>query len=148
MDLYRACYDAGSDVASANTYGASAIKLKKMGITQTMEEVNRSGVQIARQACGKDKYVADELCSLGDMLEPIEPVSFDKAVECFTQKAGFIEDEGVDVFLIETIFDINVTFVAIKAVRSMSKKSIFCSLTFNKIKRSFLQCLEITPATA
>ena len=50
MKMHRAYYDAGSDVASANTYGAPAIKLKKMGVTQSVENVNRTGVRIAREA--------------------------------------------------------------------------------------------------
>jgi 5-methyltetrahydrofolate--homocysteine methyltransferase len=136
-EIHQAYYDVGSDVASANTYGASAIKLKKMGVTQSVEEVNRAGVQLAREVCGKDRYVAGELGSLGDMLSPMGPVSFDQAVDCFAQQAGFIEDEGVDVFLIETIFDINIAFAAIKAVQSVSEKPIFCSLTFKQMKKGF-----------
>ena len=145
LEIHRAYYDAGSDVASANTYGASAIKLKKMGVTQSVEEINRRGVQIARKACGKSQYVAGELGSLGDMLEPLGPVSFDEAVDCFAQQAGFLEDEGVDVFLIETIFDINIALAAIKAVRSVSEKPIFCSLTFKKMKKGFFTIFGNNP---
>ena len=136
-NIHRAYYDAGSDVASANTFGASAIKLKKMGVTQSVEDVNRIGVQIARDVCGKGQYVAGDLGSLGEMLQPMGTVSFDEAVDCFAQQAGFLEDEGVDVFLIETVFDINIAYAAIKAVRSVSEKPIFCSLTFNKTKKGF-----------
>jgi len=137
MEIHRAYYEAGADVASANTYGASAIKLKKMGVTQSVEDVNRTGVQIAKEVCGKGQYVAGELGVLGDMLQPMGPISFDEAVDCFAQQAGFLEDEGVDVFLIETIFDINIALAAIKAVRSVSEKPIFCSLTFKKMKKGF-----------
>ncbi|MBU8849813.1 MAG: homocysteine S-methyltransferase family protein [Desulfobacterales bacterium] len=145
MEIHRAYYDAGSDVASANTYGASAIKLKKMGVTQSVEEVNRTGVQIARKVCGENQYVAGELGSLGDMLQPMGPVSFNEAVDCFAQQAGFIEDEGVDVFLIETIFDINIALAAIKAVRSVSEKPVFCSLTFQKMEKGFFTIFGNNP---
>ena len=144
-EIHQAYYDAGADVASANTYGASAIKLKKMGVTQSLENVNRTGVQIAREVCGKGQYVAGELGSLGDMLEPMGPVSFDEAVDSFAQQAGFLEDEGVDIFLIETIFDINIAFAAIKAVRSVSEKPIFCSLTFKKMKKGFFTIFGSNP---
>ncbi|MCK5165639.1 MAG: homocysteine S-methyltransferase family protein [Desulfobacula sp.] len=145
MEIHRAYYDAGSDVASANTYGASAIKLKKMGVTQSVEEVNRTGVKIARKACGKGQYVAGELGSLGDMLHPMGPVSFNEAVDCFAHQAGFLEDEGVDLFLIETIFDINIALAAIKAIRSVSEKPVFCSLTFKKMKKGFFTIFGNTP---
>lgn len=145
LEIHQAYYDAGSDVASANTYGASAIKLKKMGVTHSVEEINRVGVQIAREACGKGQYVAGELGSLGDMLQPMGPVSFDEAVDCFAQQAGFLEDEGVDVFLIETIFDLNIALAAIKAVRSVSEKPVFCSLTFKKMEKGFFTIFGNTP---
>ncbi|MBC2703976.1 homocysteine S-methyltransferase family protein [Desulfobacula sp.] len=145
MEIHRAYYDAGSDVACANTYGASAIKLKKMGVTQSVEEVNRTGVKIARKACGKGQYVAGELGSLGDMLHPMGPVSFNEAVDCFAHQAGFLEDEGVDVFLIETIFDINIALAAIKAIQSVSEKPVFCSLTFKKMKKGFFTIFGNTP---
>ena len=145
MDIHRAYYDAGADVASANTYGASAIQLKKMGVAQSVETVNRTGVRIARKVCGKGQYVAGELGSLGDLLTPMGSVSFDEAVDCFAQQAGFLEDEGVDVFLIETIFDINIALAAIKAVRSVSQKPVFCSLTFKKMKKGFFTIFGSTP---
>jgi methionine synthase I (cobalamin-dependent) len=145
MEIHRAYYDAGSDVVCANTFGASAVKLKKMGVTQSVEDVNRSGVRIARKVCGKGQYVAGDLGSLGDMLEPMGPVSFNEAVDCFARQAGFLEDEGVDVFLIETIFDINVGLAAIKAVRSVSKKPVFCSLTFKKMKKGFFTIFGNNP---
>jgi len=144
-DIHRAYYDAGSDVACANTFGASSIKLKKMGVTRSVEDINRAGVKIAREVCGNGQYVAGDLGSLGDLLEPMGPVSLNQAVDCFAQQAGFLEDEGVDVFLIETIFDINIAFAAIKAVRSVSKKPIFCSLTFKKMKKGFFTIFGSSP---
>lgn len=144
-NIHQAYYDAGADVASANTYGASAIKLKKMGMTQSMEAVNRAGVRMAREVCGKGQYVAGELGSLGDMLAPMGPVSFDDAVECFAQQAGVLEDEGVDLFLIETIFDINIALAAIKAVQSVSQKPVFCTLTFEKMKNGFFTIFGNSP---
>ncbi len=144
-EIHRAYYIAGSDVVSANTFGASAIKLKKMGVAQDVEDMNRVGVQIAREVCGKEQYVAGELGSLGDMLQPVGPVSFDEAVECFAHQASFLEDEGVDVFLIETIFDVNIALAAIKAVQSVSQKPIFCSLTFKKMKKGFFTIFGNSP---
>ena len=110
-----------------------------------MEEINRTGVKIARKACGKGQYVAGELGSLGDMLHPMGPVSFNEAVDCFAHQAGFLEDEGVDLFLIETIFDINIALAAIKAIRSVSEKPVFCSLTFKKMKKGFFTIFGNTP---
>ena len=136
-EIHRAYYDAGSDVATANTFGASPIKLKKMGVTESVEAINRAGVRLAREACGPDQYVAGDMGSLGDMLQPMGPLSFDEAVACFAEQAGFLETEGVDCFIIETIFDVNIALAAIQGVQSVSAKPIFCSMTFKQTPNGF-----------
>ena len=145
-EIHQAYYDAGADVATANTFGASPIKLKKMGVSATAEAINRAGVRIAKAVCGPDQYVAGDMGSLGDMLQPMGPVSFDEAVECFARQAGFLEEEGVDCFIIETIFDINIALAAIQAVRSVSRKPVFCSLTFKQTPNGFFTIFGNRPA--
>ena len=51
----------------------------------------------------------------------------------------------MDVFLIETIFDINIALAAIKAIRSVSEKPIFCSLTFKKMIKGFFTIFGSSP---
>jgi methionine synthase I (cobalamin-dependent) len=145
QDIHRAYFDAGADVACANTYCASPLKLEKMGVTQSVEALNRMGVRLARSVCGKGQYVVGELGALGDMLAPVGPVSFDRAVDNFAVQAGFLEDEGVDLFLIETIFDLNIALAAIRAVQSVSEKPIFCTLTFQQKAKGFFTIFGNTP---
>lgn len=83
--------------------------------------------------------------SLGDMLQPLGPIAFDEAVDCFIEQADILEDEGVDAFLIETIFDINIALAAIRAIQSVSNKPIFCSLTFKAMKKGFFTIFGNNP---
>lgn len=144
-DIHRSYYDAGADVVSANTFGASPINLEKMGIGESVEDLNRAGVRIAKKVCGKGQYVAGDLGSLGGMLQPQGAISFERAVDCFSCQAGFLEAEGVDVFIIETSFDINVALAAMKAIQQVSSKPIFCTLTFKKMKKGFFTIFGNNP---
>jgi len=110
-----------------------------------VEDLIRAGVGIARKACGKGQYVAGDLGSLGGMLQPQGTISFEDAVDCFSYQAGFLEAEGVDVFIIETFFDINVALAAIKAIKRVSSKPIFCTLTFKKMKKGFFTIFGNNP---
>lgn len=148
LDIHRAYYAAGADVVTANTFGASAMKLKKMGVSQSVEALNRAGVKLARQACGKGQYVACDMGVLGDMLAPAGPVSFDAATDCFAEQASVLDDEGVDVFLVETIFDLNLALAAINAIRSVSEKPVICSMTFVKKPKGFFTIFGNTPAAS
>ena len=50
QEIHRAYFDAGADVASANTFGASSFKLEKMGIKTGIETINTQAVKNAKAA--------------------------------------------------------------------------------------------------
>ncbi|WP_022666832.1 homocysteine S-methyltransferase family protein [Desulfospira joergensenii] len=136
-EIHGAYFKAGADLATANTFGATAMKLKKMGVTRDMADINRAGVALARAAAGSGQYVAGDMGSLGEMLEPMGPVSVDGAEACFRDQAEILEDAGVDLFFIETVFDLNLGLAAVRAVRSVSSRPVFCSLTFKETPKGF-----------
>lgn len=144
-EIHRAYFDAGADVASANTFGASPLNLDHMGVSEKAEDLNRAAVRIARQAAGRGQYVAADFGSLGGMLEPQGTISVDRAVDSFRRQAGYLEAEGVDAFIVETVFDINVALAAIKAIQQVSRKPIFCTLTFKKMKKGFFTIFGDSP---
>lgn len=144
-EIHQTYFEAGADVASANTFGGTAMKLAKMGVKGTMEEINRAGVRLAREACGAGQFVAGDFGDLGEMLAPMGPVTFDDAVACFSDQASVMADEGVDLFIIETVFDINLALAAIRAIRSVSDIPIACSLTFKETPRGFFTIFGNAP---
>jgi len=143
--IHQAYFDAGADVASANTFGASASKLAQMGVTQSMEDINRAGVRLARQASSDGQYVAADVGALGEMLAPMGAISESEAKAEFTRQAAILEDEGVDLFIIETIFDLNLAICALASIRSVSEKPIICSMTFNQTPKGFFTIVGNRP---
>lgn len=140
--IHQSYFEAGADVVTANTFGASALKLKKMGVTLDTAEINRAGVRLARNAATKTgQYVAGDMGSLGEMLAPMGPLSVDAAEQGFREQARILDDEGVDLFLIETIFDLALGLAAVRAVKSVSAKPVFCSLTFKETPKGFFTIL-------
>lgn len=137
QDIHRAYFDAGADVATANTFGASSLKLEKLGIREHIETINTKAVNHARAAAGPGQYVAGDLGHIGEMFSPMGSMTVERAKEIYVNHAGFIEAAGVDLFLIETIFDLNEAIVALEAVQTVSSKPVFCSLTFNQTKKGF-----------
>jgi methionine synthase I (cobalamin-dependent) len=74
---------------------------------------------------------------LGEMLSPMGTMTVERAKAIYVHQAGIIEAAGVDLFLIETIFDLNEAIAALEAVQAVSSKPVFCSLTFNQTKKGF-----------
>jgi 5-methyltetrahydrofolate--homocysteine methyltransferase len=135
--IHQAYFDAGADVVTTNTFGATSFKLARMGVKDSVEAINSAATNNAKAVARPGQYIAGELGPLGEMFAPMGTMTFDKAREIYTHQAEIIETEGVDVFLIQTVFDIQEALAALEAVQVVSAKPVICSLTFNQMKKGF-----------
>jgi methionine synthase I (cobalamin-dependent) len=108
-----------------------------MGIKEGVETINTQAVKHAKAVAKPGQYVAGDLGPVGEMLAPMGRMTVERAKDIYAHQAGIIEAAGVDLFLIETIFDLNEAIAALAAVQAVSSKPVFCSLTFNQTKRGF-----------
>ncbi|MBO8130627.1 MAG: homocysteine S-methyltransferase family protein [Candidatus Marinimicrobia bacterium] len=123
---------AGSDVITTNTFGGSGLKLSKTELNGKTEEINRIAVRVARRAADGSVIVAGDIGPTGEMLKPYGVLEPEAAVDIFAEQAYYLDSEGVDAFIVETMFDINEMITALKGVRKVSDKPIFATLTFVK----------------
>ncbi len=61
----------GVDIIETNTFGANKYKLKKFGLEDKVQDINREGALIAREAAGKEIFVAGSIGPLGLKIEPL-----------------------------------------------------------------------------
>lgn len=135
--VHKSYFDAGSDVVISNTFGGSPIKLSKVGLGNNVEEINITAVKLVKESAGEGKYVAGDIGPMGEMLTPLGPVSFEEAADCFAEQAEYLSKAGADLFIIETMFDINESLAAIKGAQSVSSLPIFATLTFEQNPTGF-----------
>lgn len=102
--LNRGYFEAGSNIVNTNTFGANRFKF------DNVSEIVSAGVKICQQArkeAGRDNdaYVAIDVGPTGKLLEPMGDLSFNEAVDIFSEiiKAGY--EAGGDLVLIETMSD-------------------------------------------
>ncbi|PIE61393.1 MAG: methionine synthase I, cobalamin-binding domain-containing protein [Desulfobacterales bacterium] len=145
LAVHSAYFDAGADVATTNTFGASALKLKKMGVTETMADIVTAAVKIAREAAGPDRFVAGDIGEAGEMMAPMGPLSKDDAHSCFKEQAEALAEAGVDLFIIETQFDLNMAVAAIQGVRAVTDLPIACTMTFKQTPKGFFTIMGNPP---
>jgi len=119
--IHEAYLEAGADIIETNTFNAQKISMADYGMEKFSYEINLEAAKLARKAADKftnlnpekPRFVAGALgptnktASLSpDVNNPgIRTVSFDALVEAYTEQAHGLYDGGVDIFLIETIFD-------------------------------------------
>lgn len=136
-NIHKKYFDAGSDVVTTNTFGASSIKLARAGLGEQFSEINETAVRLAKSVAGKGKYVAGDIGPTGEILQPYGALSVSQAVDCFAEQADCLTRAGVDLLIIETMFDVNESILAIRGARSVSSLPIFATLTFKETKTGF-----------
>src|SRR3712207_2175249 len=148
-DIHLMYINSGSDIVYTNTFGANAHKLEGTGYS--VEEVVFSGVkaaQIAVEKADKQAYVALDIGPIGELLEPNGTLSFEDAYDIFKEQMVAGEKAGADLIIIETMTDLYEVKAAILAAKESTNLPVFCTMTFEKNRRTFTGCsLEAFAAT-
>ena len=105
-DVHRGYVEAGSEVVTANTFGANALKL---GDAATVEEVFAAAIACARASGAR--YVAADLGPTGSLLQPMGTLSFDEAYELFVKEVA--QRFRKDLSKTKTVYDLCSCLVSI-----------------------------------
>lgn len=109
---------AGAEVLQACTYYAHEEKLKVVGFTSALKEINSQAVRIARQVADEYKtLVAGNICNTW-VYDPAEPSTNAETRRQFDEQIAYQIDEGVDFFIAETIEYLGEAQIALEAVQS------------------------------
>jgi methionine synthase I (cobalamin-dependent)/5,10-methylenetetrahydrofolate reductase len=123
---------AGAELIETNTFGANRRKLSALLLDDQLEDIVQSGVKLAREArevSGRPVLIAGAVGPLGD-LEGSSGA--ENAYDVFAEQARLLEGRGVDLFMVETFFDLGELETAISAVRDVSPLPIVAQLTFDE----------------
>ena len=82
LKIHKLYLESGANVITTNTFGANEIRLNKLGYS--VEEVIDEAIKVAKQAVEesdrtKPRFIALDIGPIGEMLEPIGKLSFEKA---------------------------------------------------------------------
>lgn len=145
--IHEKYIDSGADIITTNTFGANEIKLKDTGFS--VEDIIDKAVKIAKEALHskKDKYIALDIGPIGQLLDPIGTLKFERAYEIFKRQVKAGVKAGCDIILIETISDLYEAKAAILAAKENSTLPVFCTMTFGEDGRTFTGTDPITMVT-
>jgi 5-methyltetrahydrofolate--homocysteine methyltransferase len=141
-------FAAGAVAAQTNTFGGNRLKLKLAGLEDKLFEVNARAVEAARAACPPDRLVAGDLGPTGQMLKPAGDLAAAEAEEVFAEQAQALATAGVDLFSLETFFDLSEAVAAVRGARRVSELPVIASLTFRLTKRGYFTINGVTPEAA
>ncbi|SMY17148.1 methionine synthase [Photobacterium aquimaris] len=120
-DIHLEYLEAGADILETNTFNATTIAMADYDMESLSAEINFSAAKLAREAADewtaltpeKPRFVAGVLgptnrtCSISpDVNDPgFRNVTFDQLVTAYSESTHALIKGGVDIILIETIFD-------------------------------------------
>jgi 5-methyltetrahydrofolate--homocysteine methyltransferase len=131
--IHREYLEAGADIIETNTFAATAIPQADFELQKYAYEMNLEGARIARKAAddytrkdpSKPRFVAGAIGPLNKTLS-LSPdvnnpgyraVTFDEVVDAYYEQVKGLTEGGVDLLLIETIFDTLNAKAAIFAIK-------------------------------
>ncbi|MBD3265794.1 bifunctional homocysteine S-methyltransferase/methylenetetrahydrofolate reductase [bacterium] len=118
-DIHSQYAEAGAEILTTNTYGANRLHLESFGLADSLEEINRQGVTLAKEVAGDELYVAG---SIGPIAKPIKlPADNDLARETFREQGQVLLDAQVDLILLETYVSLDQLELAFQAIRELDK---------------------------
>jgi 5-methyltetrahydrofolate--homocysteine methyltransferase len=127
LDVHRQYLAAGADITTTNTFTATSIGQSDYGLESHVREMNLRGAQLARQAADEagGRFVAGSIgplnvtLSLSPRVEDpaYRAVTFDQVRAAYAEQIRALAEGGVDLLLIETIFDTLNAKAAIAAAR-------------------------------
>ncbi len=130
-DVHATYASAGSQIVITNTFGATAPRLAEYDAKGKVADVNRSAVRNARKGVDGRALVAGGLGPSGKMIAPIGDFSFGEAVDVFREQVAAFMAEGVDLLIIETMFDLMEAKAAIIACNDLRGDiPLIASMTF------------------
>ncbi|OHD24554.1 MAG: 5-methyltetrahydrofolate--homocysteine methyltransferase [Spirochaetes bacterium GWD1_27_9] len=130
IDVQKSYKDAGTNIVYSCTFGANRYKLEEFGLQDEVYQLNKKLAEISRDAVGKDSLVAGDLAPTGKFIEPFGDVSFNDAVAVYKEQVKGLLDGGVDLFVIETMLDIQEMRAALIAVKESCDLPVICTMTF------------------
>lgn len=131
--IHREYLEAGADIIETNTFAGTSIPQADFDLQPFVYEINTEGARIARKAAddytkkdpSKPRFVAGAIGPLNKTLS-LSPdvnnpgyraVTFDEVVDAYYEQVKGLVDGGVDLLLIETIFDTLNAKAAIFAIK-------------------------------
>ena len=144
LRVHAGYVEAGSDIIEANSFGGSRLKLAKSGMADQVREVNVAAAQIAREAAGERVLVAGSMGPLGELLQPLGRLTPEAAADAFREQALALAEGGVDLFVIETMYDLAEIQIALEAARETGLPAI-CTMTFDTKTHTMM---GVSPAQA
>lgn len=133
-DIHRAYLESGADIIETNSFNCNRYSLKEYGLENDVNDIARAAARVARRAA--DEYMSESGCevwvagSIGPTSKSLtlasqigdDSVSWEGLTDTYETAATALIEGGVDLIIVETVFDVlNAKSAALAVERAMKR---------------------------
>ena len=136
QEIHEGFLEAGADIIATNTFNATRVSQSDYGMEDYVYEINKKSAEIAHQAAlhfstpEKPRYVAgaigptNKTCSMSPDVNDAgyRAITFVEMKESYLEQVEGLLDGGVDILLVETIFDTLNAKAALMAIEEVLER--------------------------
>ena len=127
--LQQAYVNAGSQIVYAPTFAANRISLRHFGLEDQVVEINAALVRLSKSAVGNQAFVAGDLTTTGQPMEPFGTMSYPQLYDIYQEQANVLAEAGADLLVAETMMGVEETVAALDAAQSVCDLPVMCTLS-------------------
>ncbi|MCA9322059.1 MAG: homocysteine S-methyltransferase family protein, partial [Planctomycetes bacterium] len=130
LECHRSYVRAGADILESNTFSANRFLLGRYGLSESVAEVNRRGVELAREAAGTDIYVAGSIGPTGEAFGRFSDTRAARIRAAFDEQVAALLEASPDIIVLETFHHLHEIRVAMESVRAHFQGPIVAQMSF------------------
>lgn len=147
--VHQRYLDAGTDLLTTNTFGATTLNLAAHKLADQADLINRDAAQLARQVAADRAFVLGDMGPFGGLLEPYGETEPAAARDAFLRQAAALIEGGADALLVETQSDPAEAALALAAAREAAPGTlILCTYAFQIAAGQFRTMMGTDVVTA
>ncbi len=131
LEIQREYAQCGCHALTANTLTMNRIFIETHNVNVSVRDVNKAGVEIAKEAANEEQYVLGNISSTGQLLEPYGTYKEQQFYDAFKEQAEILAESGVDGFIVETVFDLREAMCALRACKDACSLAVIVSIAFS-----------------
>lgn len=128
---------AGSDMVLTNTFGGSPIKLKRYGLEDKTDVLNREGARLSLEGA-PGALVAASVGPTGEFLSPLGEMTEGELQKAFRKQISALLESGAHAICVETMTSVEEAVCAVTVAKDLDPAvDVICTMTFDPTPKGF-----------
>jgi len=148
-EVARRYVEAGADLVTTDTFGATSFRLKLHGLEGERERINRNAVEAVRRAVDGKALVSGSVGPSGQLLEPCGDTPPEAVEAAFEEQIAVLASAGADLVCIETMTDLTEATRAVAAAKRVAPGlPVVATMTFEPTPRGYFTIMGVSAERA